>query len=120
MNSKSSAILQKDAEYGDSYLDVHQTDRRFVRVSVKTYDNSGTYITVKLFKKNNDDYQFHQKITLTTSEFDGLAAKYRKIKSLAKLDRSDGKDEEEDEEAKPRPRKSRKLPEEGIDSCVIV
>lgn len=59
-----------DEEYGDSFLDTSKSDRRLIRVTTKTYQTTGTYITIKLFKKgSDDDFYIDQRITLTVQEF---------------------------------------------------
>ena len=62
-----------DQQFGDTIIDVSQTERRLIRVTTKTYDSTGTYIFIKLFKKASDD-EFHtdQRVTLTLSEFQAL------------------------------------------------
>lgn len=115
--SAAKSVLEKDAEYGDFCVDVSRSEKRIVRAAIKTYEQSGTYITLKLFKKGNDDYQFHQKITLSESEFDCLASKYRKIKTLVKPNEEECQPEG-DEKTEPRARKTRKTLEE--DGCQIV
>ena len=45
----------------------------------------GTYIQVKLYKKNEDGvFKCYQAVTLTTREFDCLADNYSKINKLVK------------------------------------
>ncbi len=44
--------LDSDAQFGDSYLDISQTDKRLVRATVKTFESGGTHVFLKLFKKN--------------------------------------------------------------------
>lgn len=62
-----------DQEYGDSFLDVSKNNRRLVRVSTKTYQTTGTYISLKLFKKgSDDDFYIDQRITLTVQEFQDI------------------------------------------------
>lgn len=111
------STLEKDAEFGDFYVDVSRSEKRVVRAAIKTYEQSGTYITLKLFKKFNDDYQFSQKLTLSAKEFDLLASNYKKIKSSAKHGEDDDQNEDK-EESTLRPRKTRKVAEE--DGCRIV
>lgn len=88
MSKKESKTLLLDSEYGDGFVDVSKQEKRFVRASVKTYEgSSGTYITLKLFKRtggSSDDYQFNQKVSLTLNEFEKLASNYQKILSIAK------------------------------------
>ena len=39
-----------EQEFGDAYLYIKKSEKRLVRVSVKTYDSTGIYITIKLLK----------------------------------------------------------------------
>ena len=42
---------ERDAEFGDAHFDVSKSEKRLIRATVKTYDKTGTYIFLKLFKK---------------------------------------------------------------------
>ena len=62
-----------DSDFGDCFLDVSKTQRRLIRVTTKTYQTTGTYIFLKLFKKGADEeYYIDQRITLTVPEFQQL------------------------------------------------
>ena len=62
-----------DKDFGDSYIDISRTERRLIRVTTKTYSNTGTYLFLKLFKRGVDDeYYLDQRLTLTASEFHQL------------------------------------------------
>ena len=65
----------KDSEFGDSYYDISKTEKRLIRATLKTYEKTGTYVFLKLFKKVDDDYEFQQRLSLTTEEFDKLIKK---------------------------------------------
>ena len=68
MNRPLSATTNED--FGDSYIDISRTERRLIRVTNKTYPNTGTYLFRKLFRKGIDDeYYLDQRLTLTASEF---------------------------------------------------
>ena len=41
----------KDTEFGDCYFDISKTDKRLIRATLKTYEKTGTYVFLKLFKK---------------------------------------------------------------------
>ena len=47
----------KDTEFGDCYFDISETDKRLIRATVKTYEKTGTYVFLKLFKKAESDYE---------------------------------------------------------------
>ena len=58
-----------DKEFGDSYIDNSRTERRLIRVTTKTYPNTGSYLFLKLLKKIGDEKYLYQRLTLTVSEF---------------------------------------------------
>ena len=43
--------LETDVDYFDDFRDISSNDKRLVRVGVKTFAQTGTYITIKLYKK---------------------------------------------------------------------
>ena len=47
--------LEKDTDVYDDFQDVSLEEKFIVRVGTKTFDQTGTYITIKLYKKNEDD-----------------------------------------------------------------
>ena len=71
-----------DCSFFDFSHDNTCTEKRYVVASVKTNDSTGTYITVKLFRKDNfrdqiqdrknncisDGFKFNQRITLSLAE----------------------------------------------------
>ena len=64
-------VLSKDAEYSDFHLDLSLNEKRLVRVAVKKYHATGTYLPLKLVKRDSEqvDWDFNQKITLSAREF---------------------------------------------------
>ena len=56
---------ETDAEFGDAHFDVSKSEKRLIRATVKTYDKTGTYIFLKLFKKVGQEFELQQRITLT-------------------------------------------------------
>ena len=77
--------LENDTDFYDDFQDISSGEKRIVRVGTKSFDKTGTYITVKLYKKNEDGvFKCYQAVTLTTREFDCLADNYSKIKKLVK------------------------------------
>ena len=83
---------EKDAEFGDAHFDVSKSDahfdvskseKRLVRATIKSYEKTGSYVFLKLFKKAERDYEFQQRITLTLEEFEKLMKKSPKIRSTA-------------------------------------
>lgn len=74
---------ERDAEFCDTFLDVSKTEKRLIRASVRTYNLTGTYVTLKLFKKDNSEaFLFNQKVTLSLDEFDKLAKKINRVRAL--------------------------------------
>ena len=61
-----------DGEFGDANFVVSKNEKRLIRV---TYERTGTYIFLKLFKKGEHDYELQQRITLTLEEFEMLTKK---------------------------------------------
>ena len=69
----------KDTEFGDCYFDISKTDKRLIRATLKTYERTGTYVFLKLFKKAAEEYEFEQRISLTLQEFGSLVNTAEKI-----------------------------------------
>ena len=77
--------LENDTDFYDDFQDISSGEKRIVRVGTKIFDKTGTYITVKLYKKNEDGvFKCYKAVTLTAREFDCLADNYSKIKKLVK------------------------------------
>ena len=70
----------KDSEFGDSHYDISKTEKPFIRATLKTIENTVTYVSLNLFKKVDDDYKFQQRLSLTTEEFAKLIKKASKIR----------------------------------------
>ena len=62
-------VLSKDAEYSHFHLDP-SLKKWLIRVAVKTYHATGTYLSLKLFKRDSEqiEWDFNQKITLSARE----------------------------------------------------
>ena len=67
-------------DYFDSYHDIAHSEKRYVVTCVKTYDNTGTYVSLNIFKKENGDneFRFNQKLSLCRS-----CSKWEKILMLS-------------------------------------
>ena len=76
----------KDTQFEDCYFDISQTEKRLVRATLKTYERTGTYVFLKLFKKAGEDYEFEQRISLTPEEFGNLVKEAEKIRESATQD----------------------------------
>ena len=70
-------------ENSDFYHDILCSSKRIVVASVKTYETTRTYITLRLFKKDSEEFRFNQRITLSTAEFDLLGQKLKTIQDLS-------------------------------------
>ena len=63
--------LENYTNFHDDFQDISSGEKSIARVGTKTFDKTGTYITVKLYKKNEDGvFKCYQAVTLTTREFD--------------------------------------------------
>ena len=78
--------LESDTDFYDDFQDISSGEKRIVRVGTKTFDKTGAYIAINLYKKNEDGvFKCYQAVTLSTKEFDCLADNYSKIlKKMAK------------------------------------
>ena len=76
--------LLKDSEYSDNYIDVSKNEKRLVRVSSKTYEKTGTYVSLKLFKRETKEgeFQFSQRATVSLEEFQAIIDRLPKIKRM--------------------------------------
>ena len=51
IKTKTSTTANADKVFGDCYFDISENSKRLVRVTLKTYDQTGTYVFLKVFKK---------------------------------------------------------------------
>ena len=78
----SSLTATKDQDFGDSHIDVAESEKRLIRVTTNTYKNTGsTYINIKLFKKKDEgsEFRLQQRVGLTVREFQDLVANKENI-----------------------------------------
>ena len=77
-----SNVLSGDYEYYDMCYDISTTEKRVVTANVKTYETTGSYVTIKLFKKEAEriGYRLNQKITLTILEVEQISSQFDKIR----------------------------------------
>jgi len=74
---------ESDANFGDKFVEISVGEKRWVRASVKTYETTGKYIFLKLFKTNeNGIFERVQYISLTSSEWEALIDKRFLIHAL--------------------------------------
>ena len=71
----------KDTEFGDCYFDISKTDKGLIRATLKTYERTGTYVFLKLFKKATEEYEFEQRISLTLGELENLFSSASKLQN---------------------------------------
>ena len=78
------ALLSKDAESSDFHLDFLVSEKRLVRVAVKTNSSTGTYLSLKLLKLESEqvDWEFNQKFILAAREFILLCCNIDKINQV--------------------------------------
>ena len=69
----------KDKEYGDCYFDISITEKKLTGSTLKTYENTGTNVVSRLYKRKDKEYEFEQGISLTTEEFDKIMKKSSKM-----------------------------------------
>ena len=64
--------MSSSQDYFDFYHNIALSGEQYVVACVKTYDNAGTYISLKFFKKENGDneFRFNQKLTLSIQELE--------------------------------------------------
>lgn len=75
----------RDAKIGDKFLDISKTEKRLFRVTSKTYEKTGTYFFLKVFKKTDcSDFIIQQRLSLTSSEFENFLCKAEEIQALKK------------------------------------
>ena len=75
----------KDTEFGDCCFDLSKTDKRLISATLKTYERTGTYLFLKLFKKAAEEYDLEQRILLTLQEFGNLFNTAEKILESEKV-----------------------------------
>ena len=49
--TKTSTTANADKDFGDCYFDILENTKRLVRATLKAYDQTGTYVFLKVFKK---------------------------------------------------------------------
>ena len=100
------SAIEKDCAYSYYSLSICESVKRTLRAYVKTYDNTGTYVFLTLYKRNEvGDMSFSQRISLSLSEFQKISSKIEKIKRLVSKNsrnyKFSPKFKEPDEELKP-------------------
>ena len=58
------ASLETNVDYFDEFRDISSKDKRLVRDDAKTFAQTGSYITIKLNRKNEEGtFKYRQGIT---------------------------------------------------------
>ena len=79
------ASLETDVDYFDDLRDISSNIKCLVRAGPKTFAQTGTYITIKFYKKDKEGFfKYRQGITLSIGEFESFADNYTEIKRLTK------------------------------------
>ena len=72
--------LESDTDFFDDFRDIYSGEKRKVRVGTKSFEKTGTYITLKLYNKTDEEvFKTYQAVTLMTKEFDCLADNCSKV-----------------------------------------
>ena len=76
--------MSSSQDYFDFCHDIAHSEKRYVVACVKTYDKTGTYISLKLFKKDNADseFRFNQKLTLSMQELEQVGENIDAIRRI--------------------------------------
>ena len=71
IKTKTSTTADADKDFRDCYFDISENSKRLVRATLKTYDQTGTYVFLKVFKKATRGAEFEcvQQFSLTNEEF---------------------------------------------------
>ena len=77
--------MSSSQDYFDFYHDIARSEKRYVVACVKTYENTGTLLSLKLFKKENGDneFRFNQKLTLSMQELEQVGENIDAIRKTA-------------------------------------
>ena len=75
-----------DKEFGDGIFDISENSKRLVRTTLKTYDQRGAYVFLKVFKKATEDAECDcvQRLSLTNEKFSKLLKSGKSIRAQTK------------------------------------
>ena len=81
--TKTSTTANADKDFGDCYFDISENSKRLVRATLKTYDQTGTYVFLKVFKKATEGAEFEcvQRLSLSSEEFSKLLKSGKSIRA---------------------------------------
>ena len=71
---KRNTIATADKKFDGCYFDISENSKRLVRATLKTYDKTGTYVLLSVFKKTTEDAEIEcvQRLSLSSEEFSKL------------------------------------------------
>ena len=81
------STAEKDEAFGDGYMNISKTKKRLIRVTMKSYENTGTYVFLKVFKCGSTadkEFKLHQQISLNMEEFNKLICVADKVRYFEK------------------------------------
>ena len=72
--TKTSTTANADKDFGGCYFDISENSKRLVRATLKTYEQTRTYVFLKVFKKATEGAEFErvQRFSLSSEEFSKL------------------------------------------------
>ena len=72
--TKTSTTANADKDFGGCYFDISENSKRLVRATLKTYEQTRTYVFLKIFKKATEGAEFErvQRFSLSSEEFSKL------------------------------------------------
>ena len=84
--TKTSTTANADKDFGNCYFDISENSKRLVRATLKTYDKTGIYVFLKVFKKASEGAEFDcvQRISLRSEEFSKLLKSGNSIRAQTK------------------------------------
>ena len=86
----------ENSESGYCYSDISKTEKRLIRANMKTYEKTGPYVLLNLFKKVDNEYEFQQRNSLTEVKFDNLIKKSVKNRAAFPVNDSETKKQKTD------------------------
>ena len=80
---KTNTTTNADKDFGDCNFDISENKKRLVRATLKTYDQTGTYVFLKVFKKATEGAEFEsvQRLSLSSEEFSKLLKSEKPIRA---------------------------------------
>ena len=81
--TKTSVTTNADKHFGDCYFDILENSKRLVLATLKIYDQTGTYVFLKVFKKATEVAEFEcvKRLSLSSEEFSKLLKSGKSIRA---------------------------------------